>query len=55
MINKADTEILLQIIEASNDAASKLEEAQKRGNLEEVEKLKRIILDFQKRIDEILK
>lgn len=55
MINRSSAEILSQIIEASNYAASRLEEAQKKGNAEEVEKLKKIILDSQKKIAEMLK
>ena len=48
-------DLLAQLIESMDEAVTKLEKDYKKGKRKEVQKTKKEILNFQKRIDELLK
>jgi len=55
MIDSDDIQILAQLIEALNDSAIRLEEYYGKRDIENFNKSKKALLDFQKKIAEMLK
>jgi len=53
-MKKEDIIVLAQLLSSMKDAIAKIEKAQKEGDSEQIEFGKKQILDFQKKIDEIL-
>jgi len=49
-MEKEDIETLMQIVEAMNDAAKKLEAYYNKRDIEKFNRAKKIILEFQKKI-----
>ena len=54
MINEK-IQLLAQLISAIEEAVLKLESAGRRGNMENFERAKKEILEFQKQVSEVLK
>ena len=54
MINKAKLYLFFQLVSGMEDAAEKLEEAHIEKNVENFEKAKKILLEFQKKLTEEL-
>jgi phage host-nuclease inhibitor protein Gam len=53
-MKKEDISILAQLLTAMRDTVGKLDAAYKKGNMEELVALKKEIMSFQKKINELL-
>ena len=54
-MEKEDATLLIQLLNTMKDLVSKLEEYEKKGNFEKLNKAKKELLDLQGRIDSLVR
>ena len=54
LMRKEDIPVIAQLLTGMKDAVIHLEKAEKKRDIEDIGEAKKVILDFQKKIDELL-